>query len=76
MLINNECITEKAYIKPVTNLYNKICNDLPEIVVKNYKRIVAQDLLNMAVRINIFDEMPNQLKMVINNDKIVGASNL
>lgn len=46
------------------------------MVVKGDKCIIAQDLPNVEVRNNTFDKMSNQLKMVINNDKAVGADNL
>lgn len=75
-LIDDECVAEKAYVKPATNLYNETCNNLPEVIVKDSKRIVAQNLPNVAIKKNIFDKMPDQLKMVVNNSKNVEASDL
>lgn len=58
-LIDDECIVEKAYIKPATNLYNKTCNNLLEIVVKGNKYIVTQNMPNVAVRNDTFDKVPD-----------------
>lgn len=46
------------------------------MVIKNSKRIIVQDLPNMAIRNSTFDEVLDQLKIVVNNGKAVKADDL